>query len=242
MIKHSRKSWNNPYPKSVKTHRVTARIVFFLIAAWLIIGLSYTFVRFIILDIRIDKFAYFPDLESLYKPTLKIAQKKNPTAKLAMVWVYVFDDVDDERLNYTTRFYFCSPEDDSWTLSFEVERKLRLFRKNFEIKNMRALSTYQKGHLSPNCQSQIIDADQIDVDLIVETLRSKVSENSLEILEEMPRILWVGKDEKTHLLWEGTFRFYDEDYGIHISYDASDNEIKEIREGIYPYRMQIGLP
>jgi len=241
MNKYSKKQWSNPFPDYVKVHSQTARILLLSISAFVVIGLLYAYVRFVVLDIRIDKYANYPDLVKIYPAALEIAQEENSSARLVMVGVYGFDEEYEERLDYISRFYFCSPTDD-WTLMFDVERKFRLFKENIETGKMKQISRTKQDLISPNCQEQIIDEQVINIDQIVEILKSKIPENSLKILEEKPRLLWVSKDDDSHLIWEAIFKFNYADHALRIVYNATTGEARDFKEMVYPKNLQFGRP
>ena len=242
MKKHERKPWSNPYPNPVKTHRETARVVLLSISAFVVIGFLYVYVRFVVFDIPIDKYAYFPDLVKIYPTTLEIAQEENSSARLVMAVVYGFDVEYEERLDYISWFYFCSPTDNTWTLKFDVKHKFRFFKEDIEVGNMEKISRTEQDFISPNCQEQIIDEQQIDIDQIVEVLHSKIPENSLEIIEELPRILRVSKDDNSHLIWEAIFKFNYADHALTIAYNATTDEVQGFEEINFPDNLQFSRP
>jgi hypothetical protein len=106
----------------------------------------------------------------------------------------------------------------------------------------RRLPQFPSGIFSPECYRQSLNDMPTDLLPIIEGIRLGMPDYGPELLEEKPRVMWIIRDEHSHVLWKAIYKFLDEDRALNIVADTTSGKFLEVEEMLYPYTWQLGLP
>ena len=178
----------------------------------------------------------------MYTVAIETALEENPNAQLAMIVVWgreYFDvyEMYDPELDYKTSFFFCSLDDNEWTLQIDVSKDKDRILKKERVTGKRVVSNDMQRHFLPNCSEHVIGNVPESFKPAVEQLRSNANMPSLE---PIPRFMWMKSNKEVGVYWTAIFKYQDEDLTYGIMIDDAGTKMKKDDDLRYPYSWQTG--
>jgi hypothetical protein len=219
----------NPYPKWTRAEGQWARIWLVAVVLIVAVGILSSFLKVYLVDPKVVGFRRFPEMEEVYPVALAAAQEDHADAILAIVEIVSYEGVAEETLEYETRFYFCSPTDDTWALEVGVVRRFKLLGRDAEIRRSREIPYSSVIFSGLVCDDHSIDEMAYEVEHTSEAMRLVLSEEQRENLEIMPRLMELARNEQGALVWTAVFKYSRVNCALSILLDTESGVLQSER-------------
>jgi hypothetical protein len=192
-----------------------------------IIGIVYAFTRAAIVDPETVRFHHFPEVQTMYPVALTAALEERPDARSIIIEVVSHERLYEEALEYETRFYFCSPTDDTWLLGLGAVRHFNPLGGDIKLTRLNVSDSEYLFYTS-SCDRYSIGGLNYGIESVVDSMRSSLPEGELAGLEIKPRWMKLTRNQQGILQWEAVFKYAWADYALRIVFDAEKGTLESV--------------